>query len=142
MDLLTNDINLIYGERPQFGNRRHITSVKKHNDIMCGLRPVGKLEWAICQSSGGTWHNSNPKFKYVYLKQDADSMVTYFKCPVCNRMSLDVLITMYNPDLTHMQNIQAANENFAEFTHENSLTEFITDDEQNIYVKQIQPEEI
>lgn len=136
MDYLSNDINRIHGERPQFGNKRHIRAVKKHNDIMCGLRPVGKLQWSICQSAGGTWHNGSPKYKYVHLKQDANSMVTHFKCPVCSSKYNDILITMYNQDLTHVQNIEQANENFKEFIHEKCFTEFFTDDEQNIYIKQ------
>lgn len=72
--------NLIYGEKPEFGNPLHIEFIQRIEKIFNGEREVSIIDWEYY----------NKKGRNVYNPENGCELRHTFQCPRCNS---DIIIS-------------------------------------------------
>jgi transcription elongation factor Elf1 len=73
-------VNLIYGEKPEFGNPKHIAFVQRIEKIFKGECEVSIIEWEYY----------NKKGRNVFNPENGCELRHTFQCPRCNN---DIIIS-------------------------------------------------
>ena len=134
---MNSNRNMINGQLPQIGNPLHIAYVKSKARVMSGGINFHTITWNYCHYWGGSTDTNKPKYRYEDPK-NADAVVDHIPCPKCGR--LHVLLVAYDPQGNWYDELIDIDASVKEFACWNCHTEFETDDDRNVYVKQISHE--
>lgn len=126
--------NLINGQLPQWGNPDHIAYVKNMSALFSGEKSFHTIEWSFCNYWGKHTDTGKPKFRWAEQHKDADAVVDYVPCPKCKRDH--VLLVGYDPQANWYDMLIAIDDSVKEFECWNCKTEFVTDEDRNVFVKQ------
>lgn len=128
-------MNLINGQKPEFGNLEHIEFVKRIDRIFTGKESFQQIEWEPCHYWGSHTDTGKPKFQDRNWKY-ADAVVDYIICPKCEK--LHCLLVAFDPQIAKTAWYQVLIEidnSIKEFICWNCKTKFEVDEERNVFVK-------
>ncbi|MBE0663770.1 MAG: hypothetical protein IH597_15045 [Bacteroidales bacterium] len=125
--------NLINGEKPEFGNPKHIAWYKRMARILQGDEPAGEIDWMKCHYWGASTASGAPKHCWPDDEHPADALVAYIECPRCRRQHK--LLVTYDPQGNWYDELISCDESVKQFECWNCGLEFYTDEDRNVYVK-------